>query len=190
MQIEAKDIRPGDILLFKRNPKDKVAGFLSWMIQRFYPEWDRWGWHLAFVVHWHNGKGDWIICEATWPKVRLIYLSGMGEFRAYRWFDKEPSLKEQIKPFLRWSLGCRYDVKKYIWTIVCGLLLKLLNLNLGTWENDEYHCWELVEEFAQHMGKPFTKKNVTLLLPEIQWILEGKSGSPKKRNLTRIFKGC
>ena len=41
MQIEAKDIRPGDILIFKRDPRDKVAGFLSMILKLFYPRWKR-----------------------------------------------------------------------------------------------------------------------------------------------------
>lgn len=168
MQIEAKDIRPGDILLFKRDPNDKVAGFLSLILKLFYPRWKRWGWHMAFIAHWHNGKEDWVVCEATWPKVRLNYLSSMGEFKVYRWLDKEPDYEKQIKPFLLWCLDCRYDVWKYVWTIAFGILHKIFRVNIGRWENDEYYCWELVEEFAEHMGKPFTTKNITLLLPDIE----------------------
>jgi len=172
MEISKDQIRAGDILIFKRDPNDRLAGVLSAVLKVFYPRWDRYGWHMAFITRWHNGKNDWVVCEATWPKVRQNYLSLMGEFRAYRWLDKEPDYEDQIKPFLKWCLGCPYDVWKYIWTIACGLLHRLFRINLGRWDNDEYMCWELVEEFAEHMGKPFTVKNITLLLPDIQKILE------------------
>jgi hypothetical protein len=73
---------------------------------------------------------------------------------------------------MRRILGRPYDILKYIWTIAAGILYRIFRFNLGTWENDEYYCWEIVEEFAQRMGKPLTHRNRTLLLPDIQKILE------------------
>jgi hypothetical protein len=74
MQIENKDIRPGDNLIFKRN--DKLALILSLVIKLFYPKWYMWGWHMAVVV-WPESD-DWIVLEATWPIFRNLLIVCWG----------------------------------------------------------------------------------------------------------------
>jgi hypothetical protein len=172
MQIDPKDIQPGCILLFKRDPQDKVAGALSLLIKCFYRSWDRWGWHMAIITGRNASNTDWDVLEATWPVSRINQLSVMGEYRVYEWLDDKPC-QGAIDEFVKDHIGLPYDVKKYVFIIACGLLNHVFKINLGRWDDESYLCWEVPEEFVEWMGKPFTKKNETLLLPDIQRLLEG-----------------
>jgi hypothetical protein len=168
MQIEKKDIRPGDFLIFKRAAKDRLAFILSLLIRLFYADWDRWGWHMAVVMR--RNEENCTVLEAAWPVVRLNDLSSMDEYKAYRWLEKEPETAI-IEAFVKTHAGLPYDVKKYLFTFLYGIL-RHFKINLGKWEDDNYYCWELAEEFAECLGKPFTTRNETLLLPDIQKELE------------------
>lgn len=169
MQIEFKDIKPGDVILCKRGKQDKIGTILSLLLKIFYPHWDMYGWHLAVVTAPRDN--DWVVIEASWPVVRLNRLSEMGEYRAYRWLDKQPECW-MVERFVESHLDLPYDVKKYIWTFIAGILSKRFHINIGRWDDENYYCWELAEEFVECMGKPFTTKNETLLLPDIQKLLE------------------
>jgi hypothetical protein len=172
MQIEFKDIQPGTNLIFKRDDTDTFYGKFVWilamLLKLFNPKWEMYGWHMGIAV-WPDGT-DWVVLEATWPCVKLTPLSSMGQYRAYKWLDEVPA-KDKIRKFVVDHLDCKYDAYKYIWTIAAYLLRKA-KINIGLWENDDYYCWELAEEFAECMNKPFTYKNITLILPEIQRCLE------------------
>lgn len=167
MKIESKDIRPGDVLIFKG--QGFLYTWLSWLLKLINPSWDRWGWHMAVVVWW-NGK-DWIVLEATWPEVCLTPLMEMGEFRVYRWFEVQPDYKP-IADFVKDNLGKRYDVLLYPWTAVQYLFRHFWNRPVPRLLDDQFTCWELFCEFAEAMGKPIVSKYDCPILPDIQKALE------------------
>jgi hypothetical protein len=169
MLIKNNELRPGDIILFKRGKQDKLGLILSLILKLFYPKWDMWGWHMAVVV-WKNGD-SWYFIEATWPKVGVKKLTDIGEYRVYRWFQKEPCYTE-ISRFVQDHIDAKYDVLAYVWAALYGILNKRFHINIGKYSNESYYCWELVEEYCECMGKPLTTKNITLLLPDIQKELE------------------
>jgi len=174
MEVSKKDIRIGDNVIFKRESKDVIAFLVSAFIKIFYPNWDRWGWHMAVIIErvaLPHGEIDWKVLEATMPSARVNYLSNMNECRIYRWFNKPLDL-DKIDAFVNKHLGCKYDIWKYLFTVTYGILRYTFKINLGKWENDEYYCWEMVEEFNEQMGKPFTTKHETLILPDLQKLLE------------------
>jgi hypothetical protein len=177
MQIGIKDMRPGDNLIFKRAKKDRLAFILSLAIRLFYPKWDMWGWHMAFVAYWDDVILDWIIGEATWPKVRTRPLSEFrvegAEFRVYRWFEQEPD-RGKIMAFLSQYQDCRYDVLLYFWTAAAYLIRHFWNRPIPRLLDRNYTCWEYVCEFDEGMGKEIISKYDCPILADIQQELEKK----------------
>jgi hypothetical protein len=148
---------------------------LSTILGWFYPEYNKLHpkpWHLGFISKFDLTKG-WMIAEAAAGGVQEVPLKIYDKryYRVYQWF-KYGQLEKEVSAFLSWRLGLPYDKMAYIWVTIACLAQKILHVNIGRWRNDSYMCWELVEEFADEMGKPFEKTNRTITIVDIMEDLE------------------
>lgn len=144
------NVKLGDIIVFKGD------GILYWVLSRilklFEPQWDVWGWHMAFV---YQVEGDDIhIAEALAKGVCINPLNGDRQYRIYRWLDTEPD-RYKVIDFVNQHKGDRYDVLCYVWTFIQRLVLKLSKgkIKLGYLKNDDYTCWEWAAFFCEKFGK-------------------------------------
>ncbi len=154
-RIDIKDIRPGDIIVVKR--EGPLSAILSFILKRFESSWDRWGWHTCFVSRHtcfvSRFTDQWIICEAAGEGVIESPLSKYAEVRAYRWFD--PQLGQTpIDAFVAKHKGDQYDVLCYFWTATQYLIRHIWNREIPRLLDDRYTCWELVFQFCADNGKP------------------------------------
>jgi hypothetical protein len=167
-------LRPGDILIFKRNTKDWVSRVLSWILQRFESDWDRWGWHTGYISSVLS-DGTIITAEATGNGVQAITyptFESLGEIRAYRWLS-EPNI-QKLEAFTQDHLGRDYDVACYFWTSAQYLILHLFNHPIPRILNDRYTCWELVAAMARAMGKPLQPIHQYPLITDMVKALENE----------------
>jgi len=169
MRIDEKEMRPGDILIFRRAKRDYIGLVFSLLIKLFYPNWDMWGWHMAYVIG--PDLNDWIIGEATWPCVRRNHLSQMGEHRVYRWFSV-PLPQSDIESFTSRHIGAKYDILLYPWTLAPYLVRHFWNKPVPRLLDDRFTCWEYVCEFVEAMGKPIVSKYDCPLIADMQTELE------------------
>ena len=166
------EVEPGDILIFKRNPKDLASRILSWLLKRFERDWDRWGWHTGHISAVLS-HGTIVTAEATGDGVQAITypsLESLGEVRVYRWLD-EPNL-DDLKTFTEEHLGRDYDVACYFWTSLQYLILHLFNHPMPRILDDKYTCWELVCAMARAMGKPLQPIHKYPLITDMVKVLE------------------
>jgi len=154
MMITNDRARRGDILIFKRH--GLLASILSWLLQKFEPSYDRWGWHVA-IIEEVCSMGCWII-EAREEGVNIHYLSEQ-EFktkcRTARLLKKKPT-RAQMEKFLWRHIGEEYDKDVYIQTILQVLLWKLFKIRIGREFDRQQTCWELGAIFLREMGEPVT----------------------------------
>ena len=142
----------GDILVFRR--KGFISGVLGWVLKRFEPWWDGWGWHMA--IAWKKGHfGYWILeAAAQGVKVNLIQEKVLkSDVRTYRWLDEPPS-DEDLEKFMSENLNRGYDAAVYLWTMIQYLVLHFFNHSIPRLLDNRYTCWELAFLFAREMGKP------------------------------------
>jgi hypothetical protein len=150
---------------------------LSTLLGWFYPEYNKFKpkpWHVGFISRYDPVSG-WLIAEATGKGVQENPLSDYDAqyYKLYDWLDELPDPRD-IRAFLSWRKGCPYDAQAYVWVTLACLAKKLLGINIGRWRNNSYMCWELVEEFAERMDKPFCKDNRTITIVDIIKRLEEK----------------
>lgn len=167
-------LKPGDILIFKRDPKDWGSRILSWLVKQHDREWDRWGWHTGFILSVLSdgsivtieAKGDSGVQKITYPT-----LDSLGEVRVYRWFDKLNV--DELDEFAQGHLGCSYDLAGYFWD---GLhyLLKHLGILTHRVLHDKYTCWELVCDMTAAMGKPLEPIDEFPLISDIELLLKDR----------------
>lgn len=167
MRIDIKDIRPGDIVLFKGN--GFLFTMLSFILSMLDKEWRllKWKpWHVGFIAYQDNS--EWMICESLAGGITVNPLSKYDpdKYRIYRWLDETPFI-EHVKEYVKDHLGCPYDPLVYLWVIGVTLIDKIFHVNIGVWENESYMCWENVEEFLETMGQPICKKNKTVTISDI-----------------------
>ena len=149
------EIKPGDILLFKRNDDDRISKILSWLLLRLDGCWDRWGWHMGYVYD-VLADGSIITAESKISYgVKLVNYpdtDSLGEVRVYRWADGINS--SVLENFTLARLGCAYNLACYFWTGFQLIAKRFSDRLIQRIENDRYTCWELVCDMTQAMGKP------------------------------------
>ena len=165
MRIPLNEVRPGDLLVFRGS--GFVFNILGGILKLFEPQYDRWGWHVAFVSNWDEEKG-WLICESISQGIVLSQLSEHppDEVRAYRWFETAP-LQSMIDRYLVSHLGKQYDVAIYFWTTLQYLIRHYWNRRIPRLLDDRYTCWENLTEFCEDMGKPIQTRYDCPILTDI-----------------------
>jgi hypothetical protein len=166
-------LKPGDILIFKRNANSWTSKVLSWALQLLESGWDRWGWHTGYVSK-VLPDGTIIAAEALIRKgVKTIMypdLDSLGNVRVYRWLD-EPNMYA-LEVFTEEHVECPYDLVCYFWTILQRILLQFSNHLIPRKLNDKYTCWELVCAMARAMGKPLQPVSRYPLITDMERTLE------------------
>jgi len=163
---------PGDLLLFSRNPENKIAGILARFLRRLDRLWDGWGWHMAYVYD-APIDGSIIIAEAKISiGVQLIKYAdhkSLGDVRAYRWIDS--LILSELKTYTQMHMGCTYDMACYFWTGLQLLVRRLFGILIPRINNNKYTCWELVCDMTQSMGKPLQPVEVYPVITDIVKVL-------------------
>lgn len=154
MQIELRDARCGDLVLFKG--KGLIFSVLSFILCLFDCKWRRlkWKpWHVGFLTF--NNYGYWELCESLKQGIKLTELSDYDpkDYRIYRWFHTPPT-KNLILEYLGSHLHKRYDIAVYFWTGLSYLFRHFWNRPIKYLLDDRYTCWENVYHFADHCKKP------------------------------------
>lgn len=166
-------LKPGDIIIFKRNVNSRVSRVLSWALQLLENGWDRWGWHTGYISE-VLPDGTIITVEALIGEgvktVTYPSLEALGDVRAYRWID-QLSL-DALETFTKKHIGRQYDMVCYFWTIIQRILLKFSNHLIPRKMNDKYTCWELVCAMARAMEKPLQPINRYPLISDMERALE------------------
>lgn len=149
-------ITPADILVFKRNPKDKVAGFLSWVLQKFEPSYKRVYWHTAPVTR-VTDKGVFALDAHRDGAQENLYSFDYIEHncKVFHWFDIPPSQKE-IDRFVADIVGTPYDFKGYFGTIFFSILARITGDHYRI-HDEKLHCWEITSLACRVWGKPLQK---------------------------------
>jgi hypothetical protein len=151
-EISLSEARRGDILVHKG--EGIVFEILSRFLRLFESWWDRWGWHMSFVVLR-------VMNQLTIAEARELFTgcreitTQTSNIRCYRYFDEVPDL-EATSVYLTNSMGKRYDVAVYFFTMIQYLVLHFRNKSLPRILDDRYTCWELVFDYCTEMGKPIT----------------------------------
>jgi hypothetical protein len=156
MQIELKDARAGDFVLFRgKGPVFKVISFLLCFCDLRW-RWLKWKpWHTAFITEITQGQA--VICETTAVGIVENPLSRHSDYKIYRWLDQEPNGRT-IRRYLGSHLGKKYDVAIYFWTALQYLIRHYWNRRIPRLLDDRYTCWENAWEFAEYCGKPIGSK--------------------------------
>ena len=157
---------PGDILVFKKG-NSLVTRLLSWLLQKFEPDYDGWGWHTAMVVMFRNPIDPvYYIVHSVDKGVSIAPLDDVpGEYRVYRWFTDTPTDKE-VWLAANSLIGKPYDIDAYFGTIVAYIWHKLTG---KSWRviDDEFHCWELTFWLCRLLGEPIQPMNKYPILSEL-----------------------
>jgi hypothetical protein len=166
---------PGDLLLFNRDPDDKVSGLLARFLARIDKFWDGWGWHMAYV---HDVLPDESIIVAEAKIGRGVQLTkyadrdSLGDIRAYRWIDG--LIPTELESYTQKHIGCAYDMACYFWTGLQLVIRKLLGLSIPRINNNKYTCWELVCDMTHYMGKPLQPVRIYPVITEMVRVLENE----------------
>ena len=46
-KIRSAELKPGDIIIFKRNEHNRLSKALAWGLHLMEHDWDCWGWHCS-----------------------------------------------------------------------------------------------------------------------------------------------
>ena len=143
----------GDILVFKRNSKDIVSNVLSWILQRFEPDYDRKYWHTAPVTK-VTKKGCYTLdAERKGAKENFYTFDYIeNNCQVYHWFDS-PISQKKIDKFVKAHLGDTYDIGAYVGTIFFYLIFKIFHKSYCIYDREQT-CWELTSLFCRELGKP------------------------------------
>ena len=172
MEISFSEARPGDILVVRRNPNDKVSGIITWVLKRLDRDFASWTkrkkvdpWHTAPITNltdqWRfpltaRGKklvGLWVM-DAQMGGAREIYYGKdyiAKECKIYRWLDESPTSPE-IESYIKAATGASYDIKAYFSTIFFYFIAKITKQNFRV-HDKSYHCWELTSLAMRMWGK-------------------------------------
>lgn len=140
----------GDRVIFKG--EGLLFQVLSRIIKLMNPRWDRWGWHMATLVE--KDEQGWWMMEATGSGVGKVRLPDDRAYRLYHWHEK-PLRKRKVERFLKDRENQPYDADAYIGTVLATIWQKITGRRWRV-HDDQYHCWELSDEFDRFMGKPWT----------------------------------
>lgn len=152
-----------DIVEFPRgklkltNPnRNIVAPILGGILKLIESDWDGWGWHLgiAYQEQTRNGVHGWIILESIGKGVDTHWRSDtdLSRCRTWKWFKHVNAVYAEA--FKDEHLGDDYDVNVYFWTGIAIIFRHYWNRRIPRLLDDRYTCWELVQQFAEKMGKP------------------------------------
>ena len=170
---QPEELRPGDILIFKRNERSRSARVLGWVIKHLEHDWDGWGWHMGYVrcvgadgsietVESLRGRGVENVCYPTF--------GDLGEVRIYRWLDELDD--DLLESFTAMHMGEEYDIACYFWTSLQRLLAPLTHHLIPRIINNRYTCWELVCDMARAMNKPLQPVEQYPLIADMERALE------------------
>jgi hypothetical protein len=166
---------PGDLLLFKRDPDDKVSGLLARFLARIDRFWDGWGWHMAYVYDVPT-DGSIIVAEAKIGRgVQLTKYAdrdSLGDVRVYRWIDS--LISSELESYTKKHMGCAYDMACYFWTGLQIVIGQLLGFSIPRINNNKYTCWELVCDMTHYMGKPLQPVRIYPIITEMVRVLENE----------------
>lgn len=165
-------MKRGDILEFKR--KGFVSKVLGDLLGFFERDWDKFGWHLA--IAWDKAYGGWYILEATALGQKINYYSDehlAENSRSWNWLDKTPGTKQMGK-FLESHIDKSYDVGIYFWTTFAIIFRHYFNHPIPKLLDNRFSCWELVQSFAEDMGKPIISKYDVVIISDMIRAFKGK----------------
>ena len=172
-QEEPRVLRPGDILIFKRNARNRSARVLGWVMHRMEHDWDGWGWHTGYVSRVLPDGGIETVESLRGTGVENVRYPGfgdLGEVRIYRWFDELDD--ELLEAFTMMHLGQGYDIACYFWTSLQKILAQFTHRLIPRIINDRYTCWELVCDLARAMDKPLQPPEEYPLIADMERALE------------------
>ncbi len=145
------NIQVGNIIAFKRNPKDPVSFVLGWLLWLLDRDWDRKHWHLAPVIK-VSLAGVWVLdAQRGGAKENLYSFDYIAQYcDVFQWLDKPPL---EVKAFIKVYKGMPYDFGAYFGTIFFEIIRRVT----GRWyrvHDQEVHCWELTCLAMRYWGKP------------------------------------
>jgi len=178
-----QDIFRGDILLFRRNPKDKVSGFLSWVLQKFEPGYNREYWHTAPVTR-VTEHGCYVL-DACRDGIRENFYSYAyieAVCKIYHWLDSVPS-KVDMGVIVKELYGAAYDRGAYVGTVFFYLVNRIFNKQYRIHDR-EYTCWEVISYVTRALGKPLQPLYQYPIISSIERLLELDAA---KRTPPKVF---
>jgi hypothetical protein len=145
------NIKSGDILVFKG--RGFLYEVLSRLVKLFDPSWDRFGWHVGFVVGVHNTVIT--TCEALAQGVCLQYYPidslTPDKVRVYRWVVPTPN-EADIYKFVNKHLGEKYDIMVYPVTALAYIIRHYWGRPIPRLFDNAWSCWEWVYYYADEFG--------------------------------------
>ena len=163
MEISFFEAKPGDILIFRRNPKDKVSGSLTWLLKRLDRDFARWikkndfsPWHTAPITA-KSLVGCWVMDARIEGAKEIFYPEGYirKQCKVYQWLDKPPS-QEEIEQFTKEVTGAEYDIPAYFSTIFFYFVQKITKQPYRI-HDKKHHCWEITSRGMRVWDKPLQK---------------------------------
>jgi len=166
-------MKSGNIVAFKGT--SNTFKVLSFLLSIFDSDWRKlkWKpWHLG--IAWHKTSGGWWVLAAGEDGVGLkFYFSReLEEVRWYDWLEK-PLTQKKLDKFLKGHIGKKYDIATYFWTSLAVIFRHFWNRPIPKLLDDRFSCWELVQEFAEEMGKPIVSKYDVIIIVDIIKALKG-----------------
>ena len=171
-------MKSGYIVEFKR--KGFTATLLGGLLKLFEPSWDGWGWHLA--IAWERAYQGWLLLEATASGVMLNFYEDKfleQNTRSWKWLDKTPTRAEKDKFFEEHTLK-RYDIAIYFWTSLAIITRHYFNRPIPKLFDDRWSCHELIQDYAEVMGKPIVSRYDVVIITDIIKALKEKTDATNK----------
>jgi len=164
----------GDIVLFRRNPEDKVAGVLSWLLQRFDRGYTREYWHTAPVTR-VTSEGCYLFDASRGGAQENLYSFDYiaDNCKVFHWFDSPPP-QEEIDEFVANCSGIPYDFKGYFGTIFFSILARITGQHYRI-HDEKLHCWEVTSLACRVWGKSLQAIYEYPLISSMQRVLEVKN---------------
>ena len=77
-----------------------------------------------------------------------------------------------MREFFDSHINKRYDVAVYFWTALAIIIRHYFNRPIPKLLDNRFSCWELVQEFTTHCGKPVLSRYDVIILPDMLEALE------------------
>ncbi len=173
-KIRSVELKPGDIIIFKRNEHNRLSKALAWGLHLMEHDWDCWGWHMGYI---RNILPDGAVVTVESLRERGVQAitypeaASLGEVRIYRWLDELDT--DELEAFSEEHIGLPYDMGCYFWTIAQRAFSRFAARIIKRPENDKYTCWELVCAVARAMQKPLEPVDRYPLITDLERTLEG-----------------
>ncbi len=163
MEISFSEARTGDILVFCRDPKDKVSGSLTWVLKQLDKDFAKWvkkndfsPWHTAPITS-RSLKGCRVMDALMDGAAEIFHHKDEinKQCKIYRWLDDVPAPREVIN-FTSEVTGSPYDIKAYFSTMFFYFVAKIFK-KFYRIHDRSHHCWEITSRAMRMWGKPLQK---------------------------------